>query len=339
LSQTTSDQIPPLLLIAKEAGIPGEEGANDNFSLDHIFVDKDSTPTFIEVKRSSDTRIRREVIGQMFDYVAHARAYWTVDKIQNMFNDTWKEIGQNPDIILQDFIEENLNPDQFWEKFMINLKGGNMRLIFVADIIPKRLQLVVEFLRDYMNPCEVRALEVRQFLGEDQLQMIIPRFVGGSVKADIRPGSPNPTQTMTEDVFFARISERAPQEAVQVARKLLIWANGRNMEIYMGKISPTSNASIVPMFMHKGTNHQLFGIWTYGKVEIYYKYIKNYSPFTVEQKMSQLLKMINEIPGINLPLIDIPPMPSFKLELLYNTESYRKFIEIMEWAEQEIREN
>jgi hypothetical protein len=56
------------LLISREMGVPSEEEGNDRWSLDHLFLDQDAIPTLIEVKRSSDTRIRREVVGQMLDY-------------------------------------------------------------------------------------------------------------------------------------------------------------------------------------------------------------------------------------------------------------------------------
>jgi hypothetical protein len=52
------------LFVAREAGIPSEEAGADRWSLDHLFVDQDGTPTLVEVKRSSDTRIRREVVEQ-----------------------------------------------------------------------------------------------------------------------------------------------------------------------------------------------------------------------------------------------------------------------------------
>ncbi len=195
LIYSVGDQNSPLLLIAREAGVPGEEGESDTFSIDHIFADKTARPTFIEVKRSTDTRIRREVIGQMFDYAAHARAYWTVDKIQSMFNVTCAKKGEDPEVVFQDFIEDEKSSDQFWKEFIYNLKGGNIRLIFAADTIPKRLQLVVEFLQDYMDPCDVRALEVRQFLGENQLQVIAPHYVGGSVQSDMRRGATDAIST------------------------------------------------------------------------------------------------------------------------------------------------
>ena len=57
-----------------------EEGAGSQFSLDHLFIDQDAIPTFVEAKRSIDTRIRREVVAQMLDYAANAIQYWTIEQ-------------------------------------------------------------------------------------------------------------------------------------------------------------------------------------------------------------------------------------------------------------------
>jgi hypothetical protein len=42
-------------------------------------------PTLVEVKRSSDTRIRREVVGQMLDYAANAVVYWPLERLRATF--------------------------------------------------------------------------------------------------------------------------------------------------------------------------------------------------------------------------------------------------------------
>ena len=49
------------LLITREMAVPGEQDGAGRWSLDHLFLDQDAIPTLVEVKRSSDTRIRREV--------------------------------------------------------------------------------------------------------------------------------------------------------------------------------------------------------------------------------------------------------------------------------------
>src|SRR5690554_4797328 len=62
------DQINPeaprrWLLVAREMGVPGAEHETGRWSLDHLFLDQDGIPTFVECKRATDTRARREVVG------------------------------------------------------------------------------------------------------------------------------------------------------------------------------------------------------------------------------------------------------------------------------------
>jgi hypothetical protein len=65
------------LLIKREAGVPNREGGGGWWSIDHLAVDQDAVPTFVEVKRASDTRARREVVAQMLDYAANGYVFWT----------------------------------------------------------------------------------------------------------------------------------------------------------------------------------------------------------------------------------------------------------------------
>ncbi len=55
--------------------------------------------------------------------------------------------------------------DRYWKLVDTNLKAGRVRLVFVADSIPPELRRVVEFLNSQMNPAEVLAIEIKQFVG------------------------------------------------------------------------------------------------------------------------------------------------------------------------------
>ena len=79
--QISPEDPPRWLLVAREAGIPDVEGVSDRWSADHLLLDQHGVPTIVEVKRSTDTRIRREVIGQMLEYAANATRYWPADRI------------------------------------------------------------------------------------------------------------------------------------------------------------------------------------------------------------------------------------------------------------------
>ncbi|MGA6948040.1 MAG: hypothetical protein WBZ00_09830, partial [Solirubrobacterales bacterium] len=67
------------VLIDRETAVPDSEDGTGRWSVDHLFLDREAVPTLVEVKRSSDTRIRREVVGQLIDYAANAVVYWPID--------------------------------------------------------------------------------------------------------------------------------------------------------------------------------------------------------------------------------------------------------------------
>ena len=73
------------LLIKREAGIPTQEGGGSWWSVDHLVVDQDAVPTFVEVKRASDTRAHREVVAQMLDYAANGSAFWRPGQLRAWF--------------------------------------------------------------------------------------------------------------------------------------------------------------------------------------------------------------------------------------------------------------
>ncbi len=69
------------LLVKREVGVPDTETGGSRWSLDHLFLDQEAVPTLVEVKRSADTRIRREVVGQMLDYAANGVVYWPAERL------------------------------------------------------------------------------------------------------------------------------------------------------------------------------------------------------------------------------------------------------------------
>jgi hypothetical protein len=73
--QVTSGEARRWILIDRESAVPDSEDGGGRWSVDHLFLDQDAVPTLVEVKRSSDTRIRREVVGQLIDYAANAVVY------------------------------------------------------------------------------------------------------------------------------------------------------------------------------------------------------------------------------------------------------------------------
>ena len=89
----------------------------------------------------------------MLDYAAHATSTWNVDEIRRSF----EESSDNADEAMSRLLDSGDEPDAegFWERVRVNLDAKRVRLLFVADEIPERLERVVAFLNEQMPNIEV----------------------------------------------------------------------------------------------------------------------------------------------------------------------------------------
>lgn len=170
-----------LLLIKREQPIGDSEDSSGRWSLDHLFVTRDGVPVLVELKRAVDTRLRREVVGQVLDYAANSTAYWQAGQIAEAFAATAEKAGMDPDQTLSEFIGEG-DPEEFWRRVDSNFKAGRIKLVFVADNIPRELARIVEFLNDQMR-ADVRAVELRWFSDEAGTTTLSPRVIGETERA------------------------------------------------------------------------------------------------------------------------------------------------------------
>lgn len=112
-------------MIAREAALPDAEEAGARWSVDHLFLDEEAVPTLVEVKRSSDTRIRREVVGQMLDYAANAVVYWPAEHVRGTFEATVRARGDDPEAPVREIAGEGDDAvELFWQRAATNLQAG-----------------------------------------------------------------------------------------------------------------------------------------------------------------------------------------------------------------------
>lgn len=332
-SQIDSDEPRKWILISREFGVPDEEFGNNRWAIDHLFLDQEGIPTLVEVKRSTDTRIRREVVGQMLDYAANAVLYWSIDEIKNSYERYCEKNEINPEINLQELLGEDKSINDFWETVNTNLKAGKVRLIFVADKIPKELQRIIEFLNEQMNPAEVLGLEIKQF-GNDTLKTLVPKIIGQTSSAQIKKRYKEKRQ-WTEESFYKELERRDGKFSVEIVKKIINKLQGQVSRYWFGQ--GKQSGSIVPTIDFPTTSYYLFAIWTYGKIEIYFQWYKDKPPFNDIEKRRELLEKLNTIKGLNIPENKIDKRPSFPIQLLKEKEEFKKFINIYEWFLDEIK--
>ncbi len=206
------------LLITREKGIAQSTDTGRRWSVDHLIVDQDAVPTLVEVKRGSNSEIRRQVVGQMLEYAAHATQTWTSDELRRTFEGSVTADDLDPDELIRQFLETDgeTDVDRFWEEVATNLTATRMRLLFVADEIPDELERIVMFLNAQMPNVEVLAVEIKQFRGKST-QTLVPRVIGrvANVTASRSSGT---RQRLTLETF---LDDFADENSRIVAERLL----------------------------------------------------------------------------------------------------------------------
>ena len=322
------------LLITREAGIPGEEDAGDRWSVDHLFLDQDAIPTLIEVKRSTDTRIRREVAGQMLDYAANAVIYWPVEKIRSMLERRCERENINPDEQIRILTaNEEASIDEYWDKVKDNLKAGNIRLIFVSDEIPTELQRIVEFLNRQMDPAEVLAIEIKQFEGQG-IKTLVPRIYGQFTTKSSNTGS-RETRTWSEEAILKETEEKCGPIETEIMLKIYEWAKKNNLRIAYG--AGSSYGSVFPMFDYEGDTFYTFVPRTSGIASFYFKQMLKQKRFNTRNDFDELVKRLSAISGITITGDYENKYPTFNLSILKEKKDLESFLSIMDWMINEIK--
>jgi hypothetical protein len=317
------------LLISRETPVPGEEGGGGRWSLDHLFLDQDAIPTLVEVKRSSDTRIRREVVGQMLDYAANAVLHWPVQQIQSAFTSRCEKRGLDADSELQKFLGAEGDPQMFWDRVKTNLKAEKVRLIFVADQIPPELQRVIEFLNGQMDPAEVLAVEIKQYAGQS-LRTLVPRVIGRTAEAQAAKAA-SPRRQWDEPSFFDDLRSRVGAEDCAVARRIMDWAEAKSLSSAWGK--GRTYGTYYPVLEHKEKSHRLFTVFSSGRIEIDFRDF----PLEEEGKRSELMDRLNSIKGVSLPPEVLATWAGFPLSVLKTKPEFQTFVDTIDWAINKIR--
>ena len=222
------------LLVAREKSIPSEENGAARWALDHLFLDQDGVPTLVEVKRSTDTRIRREVVGQMLDYAANCVVYWPVEELRQQFEANCIARGEDPSEAIEKAVGSERDADSFWDQVKTNLRAGKVRVLFVADQIPNDLKRIVEFLNGQMKSAEVLALELRQFEGHG-LKTLVPMVYGQTQEAQQNKATGAPKRSWDFASICAELEQGFGAASVRAAEKIHAWMCSRADDIVFGK--------------------------------------------------------------------------------------------------------
>ncbi|WKZ83187.1 MAG: hypothetical protein QY307_02745 [Acidimicrobiia bacterium] len=322
------DQIDPeqprrWLVIDQEVGVPAAEGGGGYWSLDVLLLDQDGVPTLIEVKRSTDTRIRREVVGQMLDYAAHTVAFIPAERMRSLLEDRCSKADLDPGLEVVALTGTD-DPEEFWSNVAANIEAGRVRLLFVADRLPVELRRVIEFWNQHTDPVEVLGLEVRQFVGED-LVTFVPQVYGQTIRATEKKTRRGPARQWDEGSFFDALAEHGT-EAVTVGRRIFDWAISRGLDIQWGR--GAVYGTMLPVLDHGGADHATMSVTTSARLEVRFSDMSKRQPFARPEHRLDLLARLNQA-GASIPEDGIDRWPGVPFAAI--AESMEEFLDAWDW--------
>jgi hypothetical protein len=332
------DQIDPQnprrwVLVRREQPVStGEIGASQ-WSIDHVFLDQDGIPTLVEIKRQSDSRIRREVVGQMLDYAANCAIYWSVETLQSGLEQTCRQAGRESEVVLTELLGPTGEIDEFWQRVKTNLQAKKIRLLFVADVIPLELRRIVEFLNEQMDPAEILAIELRQFAG-GQLKTIVPTVYGQTQQATRKRGGV--VTRWDERTLFDKLARTVGAKELHIARLIYEWMRkGGSRELIFG--SGKENGSVYPAFRPNSISINPAYLSSDGKLWLQFGSLEGKPIFgSIESRIS-LMQQFNTIENVNFTDADLTKYRAIALSTIASDpKGETKIVEALTWMGRQI---
>ena len=333
------------VLIKRELNIYSTSPERSIWRLDHLFIDQYGTPTLVEVKRSGDARIRREVVGQVLEYAAHVRESLPPGKMRELFRNTCgsdaKAEAQMEELLgvddnAPDDIPRSLTAriDDFWSTAERALSEHRIRLIFLADELPHNLIRVIEFLNNELEKIEVVGVDV-QLYKADQFHILVPRVVGLSTQVLDKRRRANPDRIdRDEESFLAELTTICGDSTTAAVQKIMKWCSEN--EVVIG-FTTTKRGSFVPEFRLGADMVWPFAINVGGRVKLQLDHLANRGGgFKHLPAREELLRRLNAFLHEKIDLNRASAQPSFALSELTSDAALHGFLQTMAWVKQEM---
>lgn len=326
-----------LLLITREQGVPEEMGGSGRWSLDHLFVDTDGVPVFVEVKRAEDTRARREVVAQMLDYAANGVAFWQIGGIVSAFNATATESGYDPDQLLMEFLESDDPTEErveaFWKGVEANIQSGRIRMLFVADRISKELTRIIEFLNGQMRSAEMLAIELKHFTDGTEVRTIVPRLIGATERAEtakaVAATSRGPMLSLEEGMD--QMAAKRGQDTKTATLRAIEWFRSQGCSVDPSKKSGAS--ACVTVLAPDGTECWPFFVnWVSGSLEFDVRHLQKssyYASIEARQELvATLTRKLTSAPSLSITPKAADGYPWMSVAELLKPEVWTGFMDV-----------
>lgn len=331
------DQNARWLSIDREVRITfAEDEDTSHWRLDNLFIDGHGVPTLVEVKRSSDPRVRREVVAQLLDYAASFHADWSHGKLR----DVWLS-GANNDRDLDQSFDDFLSASAFdtetalWDAVDTNVSAGRLRLLIVCDQLGGRLVRIIRFLNQQMGLTEVLGVAI-QPRGAEGGQRTLSVEVEGALDV---PRTASPSNERREESEFWEMlgQQQSVAEAGGVREMVSALLTIGDSYTTMG-----SDAADPCLFVNYRTKSAGADTWPlkfspkHGRVYIQMRTLKNRPGFESDDARHECRERMRVATGHPISVGSLQGQPYFTIDVLRERDQRSEILDVVRWILDEI---
>ena len=232
---------------------------------------------------------------------------------------------------------DKVDDDAFWDNVGKNLQLGKIRLLFVADVIPKTLLSIIEFLNNQMVNTEVLGLEIKQYLSGKKEQIFVPKIVGQTTQGTDIKHYYSKKKTWNREMFLGEVARIGGREQMELADRFMsdfIGVDPKHCRVWYGR--GATHPSIVLCIDWKDVTTQFVSVYPWVKgvyLELYFQYFKE--PFKSDEGRMLLKRSFDVALDVDIPIEKLKGRPSVDFGLLLDENKYQAFKQnLMDMIEQ-----
>jgi hypothetical protein len=139
----------------------------------------------------------------------------------------------------------------------------------------------------------------------------------------------------TPERISSELASRFGRVEGDIFERIVAWAKERTLRPWCGK--GKIDGSYYSIFDHDQRSHQLFAVWTDGRVVIQFGWMVGQPPFDAEQLRIELLERLNAVPGVSIARDRITTYPSFLITALADQNSLNLFLSAFDWFIEQVK--
>ncbi len=302
----------PFFVIGREVSTPAG-------FIDVLCMDGEGVLTVIETKLARNPQIRREVIGQVLEYVAQV-SKWRAQEVFQAADKYFQSTGESRslyDMLKKENDSDEVVPEIIYDQVDNNLRKGKIKVLIASDTIPENLKDTVNFINSYSN-FDIYVLQIQSFK-KDDLEIYAPTIFGFARKTV--SGIANEKIQWDEERFFNAL-ENVEKDAFKRFEDVYDFSRTNASEIRWGIGKVVGTFTFIKEIGSKKVS--VYSVFTSGNISLNFGSMKNHLP---EEELKDFLNEINRLPETNISEQDIADgkFPSIKIGSLLKEDDFDLF--------------